>query len=374
MEKENISKERLIEISRFYGKNKDYVIAGGGNTSFKNDEYIWIKASGISLADIRDDGFVCLSRQTLNKINTKKYSIIPAERENEIKIDLEASVIKPENLRPSVETSLHNIIEYNYVVHTHPTLVNALMCSQNAKEITGELFGEESVFIDYTDPGYILFKKLLKQIDMFNVKYRKYPKIFFLQNHGIFVASDSIDEIKDIYNKIESVINSRVTESLFINNLKEINTQRADGLNNYFNPKGIIVKGFNSNLIKQFIESKKVFEKVNKPFTPDMIVYCKSHYLFITGDSTDAEIYKKVEDFDRLYNYLPKVIAIKNEGLFIVEETENRISTVLEIFIDAMKISLYSNFFGGPNFMTRKQIEFIDNWEVESYRRTIVIK
>ncbi len=36
----------LIEISRFYGSNKDYVIAGGGNTSFKDDKSIWIKASG----------------------------------------------------------------------------------------------------------------------------------------------------------------------------------------------------------------------------------------------------------------------------------------------------------------------------------------
>ena len=36
----------LIEISRFYGSNKEYVIAGGGNTSFKDDETIWIKASG----------------------------------------------------------------------------------------------------------------------------------------------------------------------------------------------------------------------------------------------------------------------------------------------------------------------------------------
>ena len=38
--------KELIEISKYYGSNKDYVIAGGGNTSFKDDETIWIKASG----------------------------------------------------------------------------------------------------------------------------------------------------------------------------------------------------------------------------------------------------------------------------------------------------------------------------------------
>ncbi len=27
----------LIELSRFYGKKKEFVIAGGGNTSYKNE-------------------------------------------------------------------------------------------------------------------------------------------------------------------------------------------------------------------------------------------------------------------------------------------------------------------------------------------------
>ena len=32
--------EELVEISRFYGKDNRFVIAGGGNTSYKNDEKI----------------------------------------------------------------------------------------------------------------------------------------------------------------------------------------------------------------------------------------------------------------------------------------------------------------------------------------------
>ena len=30
----------LIEISKYYGNNKDFVIAGGGNTSFKDGQTI----------------------------------------------------------------------------------------------------------------------------------------------------------------------------------------------------------------------------------------------------------------------------------------------------------------------------------------------
>ena len=44
--------KELIEISKYYGNNKEYVIAGGGNTSFKDDEIIWIKESGHPLAEM----------------------------------------------------------------------------------------------------------------------------------------------------------------------------------------------------------------------------------------------------------------------------------------------------------------------------------
>ena len=37
-------------------------------------------------------------------------------------------------VRPSVETSMHEIINYPFVVHTHPTLVNAITCANKAEE------------------------------------------------------------------------------------------------------------------------------------------------------------------------------------------------------------------------------------------------
>jgi len=50
----------LIRVSRLFGSDPSFVIAGGGNTSYKNEEKIWIKASGISLATIDENGFVSL--------------------------------------------------------------------------------------------------------------------------------------------------------------------------------------------------------------------------------------------------------------------------------------------------------------------------
>src|SRR5664280_2499719 len=114
----------LIEISKYYGENKEYVIAGGGNTSFKDNETIWIKASGKALAEMNEEGLVALSREKLHIISTGTYSDDSVAREEQVKEDLFRSIIGPgNNKRPSVETSLHEIIQYKFVVHLHPCLL-----------------------------------------------------------------------------------------------------------------------------------------------------------------------------------------------------------------------------------------------------------
>ena len=78
---------QLIEVSRFYGSGRDYVIAGGGNTSFKDEKTIWIKASGHSLASLGEEGLVALDREKLHIISRKQYSSDPLKREEEVKND-----------------------------------------------------------------------------------------------------------------------------------------------------------------------------------------------------------------------------------------------------------------------------------------------
>ncbi len=155
----------LIELSRFYGYNKEYVIAGGGNTSFKDGQTIWIKASGQPLAALDENGLVELSREKLRLISARNYSDDPVLREEEVKNDLFNSIIGTgQHKRPSVETSLHELIDYNFVVHLHPTLINGILCSRNARSLIAKLFGEKVLFVPYTDPGYTLFKKLESEI------------------------------------------------------------------------------------------------------------------------------------------------------------------------------------------------------------------
>ena len=52
--------EKLVEVSRRYGSDDRFVIAGGGNTSFKTAEKLWVKASVHALATIGEEGFAVL--------------------------------------------------------------------------------------------------------------------------------------------------------------------------------------------------------------------------------------------------------------------------------------------------------------------------
>ena len=78
----------LNEISHYYGKNSDFIIAAGGNTSFKNEKHIFVKASGIPLGIINKNGFIQLERSKAHSILSKKYNNNPEKRANEIKKDL----------------------------------------------------------------------------------------------------------------------------------------------------------------------------------------------------------------------------------------------------------------------------------------------
>ncbi|RPI05527.1 MAG: class II aldolase [Ignavibacteriae bacterium] len=356
----------LLELSHLYGRKNDYVLAGGGNTSYKNNSHLWIKASGTSLAELTEDGLVCLSRQCLGKIYTSTYSIDVHTREEEVKKDMLSCVVSSSDNRPSVETSLHDCVNFPFVVHTHPTLVNAVMCSRLAEESVHRLFGDSVLYVEYTDPGYVLFKKVNDRIQQFTARVDHAPEIIFLQNHGVFVAGNTMDDIKNTYRSIEQKIKNEVRQwypdpSHMANTLEPLcNAISAE--------TGKAVLSANSELIQYYASDHKKFETIARPFTPDSIVYCKSNYIFVEHEN---DVMKRILLFEKEFGHLPKIILVNNKGLIALDDSLKTAETAMEVFEDMMKFSYLSENFGGPHCMSDEQIQFINTWEVENYRRKI---
>ena len=370
----------LIDISRYYGNDNRFVIAGGGNTSYKNREKLWVKASGSSLATISEEGFAVLDREKLSLMSEKVYSPDAAEREEQVKNDL-ADATLTKGKRPSVETSMHNIIDFPFVVHLHPTLVNGLMCAQDVVP-TGftrltELFGDKQVFIPYTDPGYVLFKKVEDSIIDFRRKFNEKPQVIWLQNHGIFVAADSIEEIKEIYADIIGKLEKAVVIKLPLGERPFCSCTELllPGLRMMLSKDGLkTLKVRKNNLIKFFYDTEEDQKTIIRPFTPDAIVYCKSNYIFLNEEEPEevlAGAEKLIPAFIEKFGYSPKVMLIKGIGLVAVGDNARQCDIILDVFEDAMKIAFLAKYFGGEHPMTQEQIDFIDNWEVENYRRSV---
>ncbi len=371
--------KELIEISKYYGNNKDYVIAGGGNTSFKDDDTIWIKASGQSLAEMTEEGLVALNREKLHVISSNTYSDDPSAREEEVKADMFLSILdQGKNKRPSVETSLHEIIRYKFVVHLHPTQINGILCSRNSKSLIQKLFSDIVLFVPYTDPGYILFKKLESEITSYRQKFMHDPQIIFLENHGVFVGADSTDEIKKIYGEI-------------IRKIEEEIAPVSDILPLPYNPllhkvlpalrlllsgeQPGVIRFRNNSLIARFYQNQNEFHKISLPLTPDIIVYCKTRYLYIEHSSTAEKIIDsfkyQLPHFISEYGFLPKVLVIKDMGIFAFAESSASAEACLDVYEDLIRISYYASQCGGIKFLTPEQVAFIDQWEVENYRRKV---
>ncbi len=369
--------DKLIEVSHRYGSDSRFVIAGGGNTSYKDSEILWVKASGHALATITEDGFAVLDRSKLNPMGEKKYSADAAEREAQVKDDLAAACITRDR-RPSVETSLHNAMSAKYVVHLHPTLVNGVMCSKNAKAECASLFGEDALFIAYTDPGYVLFKKVYDEICKFKKAKGYEPKVIMLQNHGVFVGADTVEEIDAIYADMLAKIGARTKEvDLTPTTVCDCATEVVPAVRSMLSREGRglkVIRVVKNALVDSFIKSKASFKAISAPFTPDGIVYCKSSYIYVAGADKE-DILKKTEVAIEKYvaekGYTPKVIAIKNIGLLCVGDSAKGAGIIAEVFTDCLKVAWYAQAFGGEHPMTQKQIDFIDNWEVENYRRKV---
>ena len=370
----------LIEVSRYYGSQKAYVIAGGGNTSYKNERQLWIKASGINLSSIDENGFCVLDRKKLAEIPEMEFSSDPAEREEEVKNVLVDSRVNPASgLRPSVETSLHNLFEYNYVVHTHSTLVNALLCSNQAEIKSKEIFGDKVLYLPYADPGLILFKITEQKIREYNLKFQHDPQIVLIQNHGIFVAANSTDEIKGIYAGIEAKLKSsfdvfpRFQELAVTDKLTEV----LPALRMLLSENNLkVATAFNSTWINNFLSNRQAFENgIAHPFNPDQMVYCLPEYLFIENTGTHegiiTEAKAKMEAFHTRRGVMPKIIFVQGEGVVAAEDSAVSVGYLKDMVNDFCQIASLSDNFGGPHPLTPEQVAFIESWEVENYRKKV---
>lgn len=346
--------DRITELSHEFGTSA-YVRGGGGNTSVKNESTLWVKPSGTTLATIEAKSFVGIDRELLSRL----YEIDPpddaANREKMVRELMELAVLPEWPGRASVEAPLHDSLSYRYVVHTHPAVVNGLTCSRQGREVCKRLF-PQSLWLDYIDPGYTLCMEVRKQIQAYKAAHGHEPYTIFLKNHGVFVAADTPEQVREIYVKMLEGLKS-VYKGLNIST--ELEVGPLPDKEWLADARAKIVEAMDGADLS--IAESGMFEATEGPVSPDHIVYSKSYFLI--GEPTKQAFTR----FQIRHGYLPHVVAY-DRAVFGLGATEKKATLALELAQDGALVRKLADAFGGIDYMTNRARQFIENWEVESYR------
>lgn len=375
-----MSLKELVAMSNKYGSNPEFVLAGGGNSSYKEDTTLFIKSSGRSMSDIDESGFVRMNRPKLKEVWDKEYSGVIAEKEKQVLADIMKAREKGEHMkRPSVEVLLHDLFPRKFVLHVHPPLINGITCAKNGENAVKSIFKERAIWIPAANPGYTLASVSRKIMDQYRQKCGDAPNLMFIENHGVFFAFDSIIGMYDLIDYVtQSVLKQVIRKPDFTG--VEYDIKREDAISSFIRellkPSDDCIAVFRSNAeIRRLVASRESFIPVSSAYTPDHIVYCRHEPLFVDEyidmDEQYAAIEKGVSEYEKRNSHKPKIVAVEKLGYFACGSTQKEADIAAEVFLDAIKISVYSESFGGHKFMDDEAIDFIRHWEAESYRQKV---
>ena len=191
----------LRRLSAKVGSDPLLVQAAGGNTSIKQGDVMWIKASGTWLRDAAaKDIFVPLDMARLSA------ALAADDPACESCTDFVRQDINPLGLRPSIETSVHGLMPQKIVVHVHCVNTIALAIRSDAEEVLGaRLKAFNWAFVPYARPGLMLSRAIRKA-------YRPGVDVLVLGNHGLAVAAGSVMEAEALLNRVVAALEAPVRD------------------------------------------------------------------------------------------------------------------------------------------------------------------
>lgn len=325
---------KLEAMSKYSGERFDLVQAGGGNSSVKVGDWMFIKASGYNLTNVCvNSGYVVIDNSQL------KTDI----RNQKTKDVIHYNVLGKK--RGSIETYMHSILK-KYTLHLHPIQVNRILVSKEAEKIIQQIY-PNSLVIDYLTPG-------IKISNEINKGYRN-ENVIFLINHGLIITCDDYDGVNTHLNNVldafEIYQGVDFEEYKFTNVIsKEINTM--------FNINNVSYL-CEDRIIRSYLINKRELFKERVTF-PDELIYCGVEIMF--GFETWI-----IEDFKSKYGESPKIIVF-NDTVYITSHSINKCKEIEEVLKSKLMI-LDSDY--KKNYLSVDEICFLNNWDAEKYRRLL---
>jgi len=194
----------LVEVSHQAGRLElQLALAAEGNISHRvSADRMLVKASGCSLGSMTDDDLLLVDLVPLRNL----LSGHTATDEDVTRAYAEC-LVEGGSRRPSVEAVLHatllDLTGVACILHTHPTAINALLCSRSARVLVEGapfpdaivMLGEHQVLVPYTDPGLPLARAVGDHVRAFIAEHGQAPRVVYLANHGVFILAGAPAEL-----------------------------------------------------------------------------------------------------------------------------------------------------------------------------------
>ena len=387
----------LIKISNVTGKDPTLVQGGGGNTSVKTEDgrYMYIKASGTALKDMNEKKgwrrmrlepvLAILKDKSLPKMDapTREPEVV-----NRLLLacDDNVKIIA----RPSVEAHLHACLD-KCVIHLHPSATGAYVNAKKGKAKLEKLFKDESLpplWVPYTDPGYMLAKRIARLVDGYQKQFGEKPAILFLEKHGLLItaktATGALRLVRSVMNRCNSKLKHPKPGSAKSLKREIISDVKLCIEKAYFEATGkpAAIWYYYNDAIADFLRQKDAKKMLNGSLTPDELVYANGPAMWVElkksqkphsdvmlegiSKSIAGRLKRQIESGRKI----SAAFLVKDVGLFVVG-TEKIAPTVRDIVLYSIFIRANANRMGGILTLNKRQEDFINNWESEAFRKKL---
>ncbi len=382
----------MVDLSRRFGADPAFVRAGGGNVSAKVDGVLSIKPSGVSLASLTEGALIDLAMAPLLALLDEPGEVAGSSEGSAVvlRVASSAQLSPADGRRPSVELLFHALLPEPIVLHTHPTIINALTCAVRGLELAGQIFDESALWIPYTDPGLPLARAIRDaRVAHWQRTGRPAPRTVLLQNHGLIVSGDSAAEIEARSHEVVGRIVDRLEDRppFAWGTVGRVAVTRATGIVEALrsrlgqtDDKDALARAvvFDDSPLALGLADSQLGHRFARagPLTPDQIVYCGSWPLIVEAPPTDEAAAVAALDSalaERRGRGLDEavIILVAGIGLFAVGGTGREADTARTLYLDATAIACDAHRLGGVRSLAAAERQFIEHWEAEAYRLAV---
>jgi rhamnose utilization protein RhaD (predicted bifunctional aldolase and dehydrogenase)/NAD(P)-dependent dehydrogenase (short-subunit alcohol dehydrogenase family) len=382
----------LITLSRRFGEDPEFARGGGGNSSVKVDGVLYIKPSGTSLASLTPESVIALDvERLLEFLDGPSDRPVVGGTDEVMRVALEARVGPPDDRRPSVELLFHALLPERFVLHTHPTTVNALTCARLGAETAARLFGPKVLWVPYADPGLPLARAIRDARRTHEARTgTAAPGAMFLQNHGLIVAGETLAEIEETSTLLVTAIRDHLANlpPMTWGEVDRLEVDRARAALRAVGPalRALLARGdrlevvtFDDSPLAVSVAGSTIGREfaLGGPLTPDQIVYAGSFPLLVESpaspepDQLVETVSGAIAARAATETAAPPVVIVPGLGLFAAGDTYAQADMVRQVYLDALSVSVEAHRLGGVRPLADSERGFIERWEAEEYRRRV---